>query len=362
MKYLKQLRILALLPLLVVIACNKDDDEPKVIDPVDETAPTVVSTSPGIDATAVARNKVVSITFSEPMSPASFTATSFKVEQGSNAVSGSFEFAGNTVRFIPNANLSASMDFNVTATTAVTDLAGNPIANIKSWMFTTGIEDGLTVVNLGTSANYVILAKTAVNNSPTSAITGHIGLSPAATSYITGFGLTNATGYATTPQVTGKVYAADMVSPTSSNLTTAVENMLTAYTDAATRPTPDELNLNDGAIGGLTLSAGLYKWGTTVTILDDVTISGSADDVWIFQIDNDLTMAAAKNVTLTGGAQAKNIFWQVAGEAVVGANSHFEGVILSATGITLQTGASYKGYMLAQTAVVLDANAVTKPN
>jgi hypothetical protein len=138
--------------------------------------------------------------------------------------------------------------------------------------------------------------------------------------------------------------------------------MLTAYTDAAGRPTPDFLNLNSGNIGGETLQAGLYKWGTTVTIPGDVTLSGSADDVWIFQIDNDLTMSAAKNIILTDGAKASNIFWQVAGEVVIGANSHFEGVILSKTGITFQTGASLNGRMLAQTAVILDQNAVTKPN
>jgi hypothetical protein len=96
------------------------------------------------------------------------------------------------------------------------------------------------------------------------------------------------TGYATASQVTGKVYAADMVTPTSVNLTTAVQSMLTAYTDAAGRPSPF-LNLGAGNIGGQTLTPGLYKWGSTVTIPSNITISGSADDVWIFQISGDLT-------------------------------------------------------------------------
>jgi hypothetical protein len=72
-------------------------------------------------------------------------------------------------------------------------------------------------------------------------------------------------------------------------------------------------------------------------------------------------MSSAVNVTLIGGAQPENIFWQVAGQATFGATSHFEGVILSMTGVTLQTGASMNGRILAQTAVILDANAVTKP-
>lgn len=72
-------------------------------------------------------------------------------------------------------------------------------------------------------------------------------------------------------------------------------------------------------------------------------------------------MSSAVNITLAGGALAKNIFWQVAGQATLGTTSHFEGVILSMTGITFQTGASINGRALAQTSVVLDANAVTKP-
>jgi hypothetical protein len=217
------------------------------------------------------------------------------------------------------------------------------------------------VVDLGASGNYVILAKTAINNTPTSAITGDLGLSPAATSYITGFALTDHTGYATSAQITGNVYAADMADPTPLTLTTAVENMITAYNDAAGRPTPNFLELGTGNIGGKTLTPGLYKWTNTVTLPSDVTISGNSTDVWIFQIAGDLTMSSAVNVTLIGGAQASNIFWQVAGQATFGTTSHFEGVILSMTSITFQTGASFNGRALAQTAVVLDGNAITTP-
>lgn len=327
----------------------------------DSIRPTIVSTNPVDNALGVARNKVISATFSENMSAASFNSSSFVLAQGSSAVAGSIEYSDKVARFIPNTILDASLSYTATITTDVKDLAGNSIGITKAWTFTTGSEAGLSVVNLSASGNYAILAKTAINNSPTSDITGDIGLSPAATSFITGFGLTNSTGYATTPQITGKVYAADMAPPTNTNLTTAVENMITAYNDAAGRPNPDFSELGTGNIGGMTLAPGLYKWTNTVTMPSDVTISGDADDVWIFQIAGDLTMSSAVNITLTGGAQAKNIFWQIAGEAVLGTTSHFEGNILSMTGITLQTGASLNGRALAQTAVILDANAVTKP-
>jgi hypothetical protein len=217
-------------------------------------------------------------------------------------------------------------------------------------------------VNLGSAGDFVILAKSAVSTVPASVITGDVGLSPAATSFITGFSLTMVgTLSATSPQVTGSLYGADMTTSTNSNLTTAVLNMQAAYTDAAGRPTPNFLNRGAGEIGGQTLTPGLYKWTSGVTISTDVTISGGPNDVWIFQIPGNLTMSPAKHVFLTGGAKAKNIFWQVAGSVEIGTTAHFEGIILCQTAIHLRTGASMNGRALAQTAVNLDQNTITKP-
>jgi hypothetical protein len=223
--------------------------------------------------------------------------------------------------------------------------------------------NGLAPVLLGAAGNYVILAKSAISTVPTSAITGDLGLSPAAASFITGFSLILPAGgaFSTSSQVTGNVYAADYAVPTPTNLTTAVSDMQTAYTDAAGRPTPDFSELNTGAIGGLTLPAGLYKWTNTVTISSDVTLNGSATDVWIFQISGGITQASATQVFLTGGALAKNVFWQVFGVVDIGTTAHMEGIILSQTSITLATGASANGRLLAQTAVSLAGNMVVQP-
>ncbi len=326
----------------------------------DTSAPLVSSTIPASNATGVSLTNSIKAIFSEPMSPLTITSSTFTVSQGANLVAGTVTYSGVTATFNPSNSLAVSTVYTATITTGAKDLAGNALTANKSWNFTTSAST-LSAVDLGAAGNYVILAKTAINNNPTSAVTGDLGLSPAATSFITGFALTNATGYATASQVTGQIFAADMAPPTSTNLTTAVENMITAYNDAAGRPTPSFLELNTGNIGGLTLTPGLYKWTSTVTLPSNVTISGGANDVWIFQISGDLTMSSAVNITLTGGAQAKNIFWQIAGQATLGATSHFEGIILSKTGITFQTGASINGRLLAQTAVILDANTVTKP-
>lgn len=221
---------------------------------------------------------------------------------------------------------------------------------------------GPAPVSLGSASNYVILAKSATSNVPTSAITGNIGLSPAAASFITGLSLTLPAGGAssTSAQVTGSIFAADYAVPTPATLTTAIGDMQTAYGDAAVRPTPDQTELATGNIGGLTLPAGLYKWSNTVTIPANVTISGGTNDVWIFQIAGGLTQASAARVILAGGARAQNIFWQVAGVVDIGTMAHLEGQVLSLTSITMRTGATANGRLLAQTAVTLAGNTIVK--
>lgn len=211
------------------------------------------------------------------------------------------------------------------------------------------------VVNLGVAGDFVILSKSGITDVPTSDITGNIGTSP----------ITGAAIGVTCSEVTGTIYSVDAAGPACevidpSRLTAAISNMETAYTDAAGRSNPNFLNSGAGNIGGLTLNPGLYKFTSAVIIPTDVTISGSPNDVWIFQVDGTLTMDSGVNIILKGGAQAKNIFWQVADAVTLGTTSHFEGVILGMTGINMQTGASINGRMLAQTEVTLQMNTVTQ--
>jgi hypothetical protein len=116
-------------------------------------------------------------------------------------------------------------------------------------------------VNLGAAGNFVILAKAGISTVPTSVITGDIGVSPIGSSAITGFALnlTAGSAFATSAQVSGKVYAPAYAAPTPANLITAIGDMQTAYTDAAGRTIPDFTELGAGQIGGLTLVPGLYK-------------------------------------------------------------------------------------------------------
>lgn len=220
-------------------------------------------------------------------------------------------------------------------------------------------------INLGTAGDFGILAKSGISTVSGTSVTGDMGVSPIDSTAITGFSLIldSTTTFSISDQVTGKIYAADYSAPTPSILTTAISNMETAYTDAAGRTLPDYTELGSGNIGGMTLAPGLYKWGTSVLVDSDVTLQGGVNDVWIFQIAGNLTVASARSVILSGGAQAKNIFWQVAGGVGVdiGTTAHVEGILLAQAGINMQTGASINGRLLAQTAVTLQSNVVTAP-
>jgi hypothetical protein len=332
----------------------------------DTTAPTVRYTVPIDLATAVPLNSTVKATFSEAMNPATITIATLTVKQGTTPVSGTVTYVGTTAIFTPASNLTSGTVYTATITTGVKDLAGNSLAANKVWSFTTGTTAaaGPAPVILGTAGNYVILAKSGISATGVTAVTGDLGLSPAAASFITGFSLiadsTNV--FSTSSLVTGQIFAADYAVPTPSNLTTAVLDMMIAYTDAAGRTLPDHTELGAGDISTMTLTPGLYKWGTGLHIDNrGVTLTGGANDVWIFQIAQDLTVDNTAIITLSGGAQGKNIFWQVAGQATLGTTSNFKGIILCQTAIVLQTGSTVNGRLLAQTAVTLDASTVTQP-
>jgi Ice-binding-like len=217
-----------------------------------------------------------------------------------------------------------------------------------------------TAVDLGTAGNFVILSKTGITDVPLSDITGNIGTSPITGAAITGL---------TCPEVTGTIYTVDDAGPACrvvapAMLTIAVLDMEAAYDDVAGRvPGVGATNLNVGAgtLNGQTFAPGTYTWNTpgNVEITGNITLSGGANAVWIFQVTGTLTVKPDVKIILSGGAQAKNIFWQVAGVVALQERSHFEGTILAKTNITLTLGASVNGRLLAQTAVTLDQNTVT---
>jgi len=330
----------------------------------DVTAPTVISVTPLNAATGVAVATTVTATFSEAVDAATLSASTFTLNPGSVAGAYVLSVDKKTVTFTPDSSLASATVYTAAITTGAKDLAGNALAANKVWTFTTAPAP-LAALDLGTAANYVILAKSKVTTVPTSIVTGDIGLFPAAAAAnLGGFALTlSADGdFSTdTSQVTGKIYAADYLLTTHAILNTATNDQLTAYNDAAGRASTTTTELGAGHIGGMSLVAGVYTWSTSVGIATDLTLTGSAADVWIFQVGQDLTIATAAKITLAGGALAKNIFWQVAGSTQLGASTIWEGNILGKTTIAVLANAVVHGRLLSQTDVTLISDTVSLP-
>ena len=224
---------------------------------------------------------------------------------------------------------------------------------------------GPNPVALGQASHFAVLAGYAITNIPSSDITGDVGISPSAESFIAGFSQTDSTGYATSPQVTGSIYAANMASPTPDMLTQAKGDLTIAYNDAAGRtPVPTGTFLNPGAgnLAGLNLVPGLYKFTDEAIATTDFTLTGGANDVWIFQIASTLTISNGVHVTLAGGAKAENIFWKVGTQATLGTTVIFHGTIMADASITMETGATLNGRALAFTGTIaLDQSIITIP-
>jgi hypothetical protein len=224
-----------------------------------------------------------------------------------------------------------------------------------------------TIVDLGTSGNYVILSESGISTTGVTLVTGNMGINPAAATLITGFGLILPAGgaYSTSSLVVGKIYAPGYAAPTPANLVTATGDMHTAYTTANGLVVPAPTNeYMAGNLNGQTLTAGIYKWSSNVGVTNGIILDGGGDNcaTFIFQIAGDLTVANSAIITLQNGAQAKNIFWVVAGsKAALGTDVNFSGNILCKTLISLNTRAKIKGRLLAQTAVTLNAATVVKP-
>nr|WP_281098736.1 ice-binding family protein [Halovivax ruber] len=207
------------------------------------------------------------------------------------------------------------------------------------------------------------MAKSGISSVPNSDVAGDIGVSPIASTAITGFSLTlDGSGvYSTSTQVDGRVYAADYSEPTPSRLTTAVSDMETAFTDAYGRVPPDFTNLGGGNLDGETLTPGVYNWDTGLSIDGDITLDGGPDDTWIFQVAGGLSVASGVTVNLEGGAQPENIVWVVAGGpgVEIGTDADFAGIVLAQTAIDVLTDATVDGCLYAQTDVNLQMATVT---
>lgn len=213
-------------------------------------------------------------------------------------------------------------------------------------LFALTLSAGQSAVNLGSAANFAILAGSTVTNTGATSVAGNLGVSPGTA--ITGFppGTMN-----------GALHAGDATAAQ------AIADLTTAFNDAAGR-TLAPITVA-GNIGGQTLVPGLYKSTSSLAISSgNLTLDAQGDPnaVFIFQIASTLTTTSGLQVILAGGAQASNIFWQVGTSATLGTTSIFKGNILADQSITLNTGATLEGRAMARIAgVTMGANAITTP-
>lgn len=214
----------------------------------------------------------------------------------------------------------------------------------------------LLPVTLGMTGGFALLSYAGITNTGPSVITGNVGVSPLAGSYMTGFG---------TPNVVGTIYGVDATGPSGSipfpvMLTVAMGDLTIAFNDAAGR-TIDPIGVS-GNLGGRTLYSGLYKSNGSLEITaGDLTLDaqGDVNAVWIFQIASNFNMSSGRQVFLSGGAKASNVFWQTGSAATFGTTCKMKGTILAHTAVTFATGASLEGRAMSRTAsVTMQSNTI----
>jgi len=325
-------------------------------------APKIILTDPINGSTGVAINKTIGATFDMPMDRATLIdpATTFTLMQGTTAVAGSVTYSSANAYFKPSVNLLFGTTYTAKITTAAKNVAGTPIARDSVWTFTT-VAAFSPVVDLKTAGDFGILAYTTVTNNAGASVINNmdVGISPGARSSVTGFPPATIVG--------GGIYAADDGGAVAARLTQAKLDLTAAYlfAEAAVSPAPATVS---GDQGGLTLAPGIYKSTSTLLIQSgNLTLDGKGDPnaSWIFQIASDFTTVggAGGSIILTGGAQAKNIFWQVGSSAVIGDYTTFYGNVLALTSITMNAYSVATGRMLAQNGAVVmtSTNTINKP-
>jgi hypothetical protein len=313
----------------------------------DFAPPEVLSTTPGDGANNVNINSHLSIFFSKPMDPLSIDENSVIVMQGLNSITGQVTYDELTwiATFVPDAPLVVGLSYDASVTVAAMDTHGIPMAQDHTWTFSTdacGLEP-LTFTQLKTVA---VLGSTTVTNSGPTIITGNLRLFPGPS--IVGF-------------PPGEVVQGAITSATP-NDDLARGDLLQAYDDAQGRSLCPKSA--EGNLGGSTLSPGLYK-GVKMSITSGVlTLDGQGDPnaVFIFQTSETFITTTGMSMVLINGANPDRIYWAVGSSATFGDNSVIYGNVLAHVSISMNTGASIVGRLLAYTgAVTLLSNTVTMP-
>lgn len=340
----------------------------------DTTAPTIILLNPANGATNVPVASSVNATFDEAMDPLTMSTANFSVAGitglvGYNAIS-------KIMTYTPSADLAPGTTYTATVDTGVQDLAGNAMAANKVWSFTTAaVVVPPPSVNLGVASAYGIFGGTAgMTNTGNSSVAGNIGTTATSTSSITGFhdtlplpsdaytdpgliGTVNGTIFTCTTSTTGRTAAA-VNAASCATATAGLAAASTAYGAMAGLPSSATVA---GDLAGLTLAPGVYTSLSTLGVNGNLTLDaqGNSGAVWVFQVASALTSSSG-SITLAGGAQAGNVYWQV-GSSATFSNSSVVGTIIAQQGLTF-SGTTLQGRALSLVAsVTLSSSNITAP-
>jgi ABC-type oligopeptide transport system substrate-binding subunit len=330
----------------------------------DATQPTITLVNPADLAFDVAINSAVNATFSEAMDPLTISTANFTLEDATGAsVAGlvTYNFLSQIATFTPSSDLANSTTYTATITIGTKDLAGNALAVDEIWSFSTFASEVIPPpVDLGTAATFGTFGGSAgmTNQGILTVINGNIGTIATTTSSITGFhdtegdiftesgsnqGNVNGIIYTCTNSITGPnstgVNAAYCALATQARL-----DSIDAYNTLSSMPSDGVLA---GNLAGTTINPGVYTNAAAVLIQGgDLTLDalGDPNASFVFQIGTTLAVGGPgaefpQSVILAGGAQAKNVYWQVGSFATInaGGGGTMVGTIIAQSGVSFST-------------------------
>ena len=354
--------------------------------PAVPSSPSVITANPSNAAVNVAvltvepdnslAPRAISATFSEPMNPATLVSpsTTFTVKETVSdiPVAGSVSLdSSNTVAtFTPAAPLAPNTQFTAIITTAATSAAGTALSSGVGWSFTTGSQVGQTPINLKTAASFLVLGGTSIDNvssapNPTR-VNGQLGIDPGSTTNVTGF--TQSTPAGTGIILTGGIQFGALV-------TQAKTDLLAALTEANARTSHQvivgagDLSLFTGnGAGAGVYPPGLYSSATTLNLNSgNMTLDarGDPDAVWVFKAASQLIVGDTRQMVLLNGARARNVFWTLGSDALIGDGVSFKGNVLAGTSNSIGTasavGTTVEGRVLSVSGLHLNYTTINTP-